>query len=207
MASFRKLDPKGSRPSGRFSSAGPVAGSPFSQAQILHLMKTEFARARRYGFPVTCMLIQVDRLEALVDLHGVALRDAVRSELGKLIQDRTRGADHLGLASEDRYLIVLPHTDGTAGMLVAERLSQSFQALEITIGVHKLSLYLSIGVASCEDQDTLFFDTMLAQAESALDDSIRMGGNRTSRFQKDQVGGVDEGSDDPANEARGRDRS
>ena len=74
MASFRRSE-AGPTGVGRFGGAGPVAGSPFSQSQILHLMKTEFARARRYGFPVSCMLVQVDRLDALVDLHGGALRD------------------------------------------------------------------------------------------------------------------------------------
>ena len=111
MATFRRSD-AGPTGVGRFGGAGPVSGSPFSHAQILHLMKTEFARARRYGFPVSCMLVQVDRLDALVDLHGGALREMVRVEVGKLVHDKTRGADHLGLASDDRYLVVMPHTGG-----------------------------------------------------------------------------------------------
>ncbi|MCA8956205.1 MAG: GGDEF domain-containing protein [Planctomycetes bacterium] len=200
MASFRSSDPGAGKLSGRFHRSGPVAGSPFSQAQILHLMKTEFARARRYGFPVACMLIHVDRLEALVDLHGGALREAVRTELGKLVQDKTRGADHLGLASEDRYLIVMPHTDGIAGLRVAERLRKAFRNLEIQIGNNVLALGLSIGVASCEDQATLFFDTLLAQAEAALDDSVRRGGNRACLFGKDRMTGADELPDDGSGE-------
>ncbi len=183
--------------SGRFGTAGPVAGSPFSQAQILHLMKTEFARARRYGFPVTCMLIQVDRLDSLVDLHGAALRETVRQELGRLVQDKTRGADHLGLASDDRYLIVLPHTSGEEGLLVGERLCEAFEGLEIRVGASILGLALCVGVASSDDQETLFFDTLLARAEVAVEYSVRDGGNQACLFRKDQVSGVDELPEDP----------
>jgi diguanylate cyclase (GGDEF)-like protein len=197
MATFRRSESGDRKLSGRFTGAGPVAGSPFSHAQILHLMKTEFARARRYGYPVACMLIQVDRLSALVDLHGASLREAVRRELGKLVLDKTRGADHLGLASEDRYLIVMPHTDGPAGLLVGDRLRRAFEDVEVSLGGHQLALQLSIGVAACEDQETLFFDTLLARAE-ALEYSTRLGGNQASLFCRDQIAGVDDIPDDIA---------
>lgn len=197
MATFRSSERGGGKLSGQFSSSGPVTGSPFSQAQILHLMKTEFARARRYGFPVTCMLIRVDRLDSLVDLHGAALRDAVRQELGRLVQDKTRGADHLGLASEDRYLIVLPHASGEEGLLVGERLREAFQDLEIRVGANVLALQLSVGVASSDDQATLFFDSLLARAEAALENSSRGGGNAACLYQKDQISGVDDLPDEP----------
>jgi diguanylate cyclase (GGDEF)-like protein len=186
MASFRKSD-RGPANAGRFGGAGPVTGTPFTQSQILHLMKTEFARARRYGFPVSCMLVQVDRLESLVDLHGGALRDMVREEVGKLVHDKTRGADHLGLASDDRYLVVMPHTGAHEGLHVAERLRQAFHELEFRVGNHELALQISCGVASCDDQATLFFDTMLTQAEAALEFSSGRGGNCCSLFRKHQI--------------------
>ena len=75
---FRKGSARGAGSSslpGRFAGLGEVAGSPFSQAQILHLIKTEFSRARRYEHPIACILIQVDRLTALVDVHGRQLRE------------------------------------------------------------------------------------------------------------------------------------
>jgi diguanylate cyclase (GGDEF)-like protein len=189
MASFRKSDAGPTR-KGRFGGGGPAAGSPFSQSQILHLMKTEFARARRYDFPVACMLVQVNRLGALVDMHGGALREMVRTELGKLVHEKTRGADHLGLASDDRYLVVMPHTNGSQGLHVAERLRVAFHAFEFRIGGNELALSLSIGVASCDDQSTLFFDTMMTQAEAALEYSFSTGGNPCSLFRKDQISGL-----------------
>ncbi len=197
MASFRSSERGGGKLSRRFSSAGSVAGSPFSQSQVLHLMKTEFARARRYGFPVSCMLIQVDRLDSLVDLHGVALRETVREEFNKLVQEKTRGADHLGLASEDRHLIVMPHTPAEGAVLVGERLREGFEDLEVRVGANVLALHLSVGIASSDEQDTLFFDTLMAQAEAALQYSVSDGGNLVSLFNKDQIPDVGDGSDDP----------
>ncbi len=178
---FRKAS-QGSQGFGGFGHEGPVAGSPFSQAQILHLMKTEFARARRYSYPVSVVLLGVDRLGALVDMHGSQLREVVRKELGKMVQEKTRGADHLGLVSDERYLVVMPHTDEEQATLVATRILKAFKQLEVKIGNSELALTLSIGVASCEDRDTLFFDTMLSRAEVAQGAAADSGGDALVAF-------------------------
>src|SRR5262245_64757210 len=124
---FRKGRPGGGKAAGgaRESSEGFVSSSMFSQAQILHLMKTEFARSRRHGFPLGCLLLQVDRIAQLVDLYGIDLRSKVRETLGRLVREKTRGADMLGIVNEDRYLLVLPHTSLDQTRVVAERLKSS----------------------------------------------------------------------------------
>ena len=65
-------------------SDGFLSSSLFSQAQILHLMKNEFARARRHGIPLGVVLMQVDRLPQLVDLHGLGLRAAVKQAVARV---------------------------------------------------------------------------------------------------------------------------
>ncbi|MEE9126304.1 MAG: diguanylate cyclase [Planctomycetota bacterium] len=186
---FRKGGTRGAHSSslpGRFAGQGAVSGSPFSQAQILHLMKTEFGRARRYGFPVACILIQVDRLTSMVDVHGRQLRDVVRRELSKLITGKTRGADHLGLVSDDRYLLVLPHATEQDATSVGERIWETFGMLEVESGGNVLSLSLSMGIASTDNQKTMFFDTILSQAETALSWAIDGDGGQVVVYCEEQ---------------------
>lgn len=174
---------------------GFLSTSLFSQAQILHLMKNEFARARRHGVPLGCALLQVDRLPQLVDLHGLELRNAVRGALTSLVREKTRGADLIGVTNDDRYLLMLPHTDLAATRLVAQRLQQQFSQLEVTVDGRVLALSLSIGVTACTDQSTLFFDTFVAQAEAALDYAVEQGGDCIASFGEVQLrGGVEDGT-------------
>lgn len=191
---FRRGRPGGTTPKAAGDAGdGFLSSSLFSQAQILHLMKNEFARARRYGVPLGCVLIQVDRLHQLVDLHGVELRNAVRAALAQLVRDKTRGADLLGASSDDRYLLILPHTDLAHTHLVATRLQQLFGELEIKVDGRELLLTVSIGVTACTDQTTLFFDTFVAQAEAALDYALHHGGNQVATFGAVQLRGGDHG--------------
>lgn len=184
---FRKGRAGGSpAASGRDGGEGFLSSSLFSQAQILHLMKNEFARARRHGIPMGCVVMQVDRLPQLVDLHGAELRQAVRHTLAALVREKTRGSDLLGTTNDDRYLLVLPHTTLQQTRIVADRLHQIFGTLEIAVAERPLALTLSVGISSCEDQKTMFFDTLLAQAEAALEFAAR-GGDRVATFGESQL--------------------
>jgi diguanylate cyclase (GGDEF)-like protein len=180
---FRKGRPGGPRAGGTANSGeGFLSSSLFSQAQILHLMKNEFARSRRHGIPLGCVLLQVDRLSQLVDLHGASLRNSVREEIGQMVREKTRGADLLGATNDDCYLLVLPHTNLEQTRIVAERLHQVFQGIEIAVDGRELALSLSIGISACVDQQTMFFDTLMAQAEAALEYAMQNGGNQVISF-------------------------
>lgn len=181
---FRKRS-EGSTPS-RAGEPG-LAGSPFSRAQILHLMKNEFARARRYGLPVACLTLQVDRLASLIDIHGSALRERLRDRVAALVADNTRGHDLLGVMDDDRYLLVLPHSSEADATIVGERILESFNRLEVQVGGHVLALSMSVGLVACSDQDTMFFDTFLAKAEVALEAAVEAGGGQISVFRKEQA--------------------
>ena len=165
----------------------PTSAAPFTHAQILHLMKTEFARGRRYGIPLSCILMRVDRLRELTDIHGTELKERVQAEVGRLVAGRTRGPDHLGLISDERYLLVLPHTEADDAVLVAERIKRDFASLEVKSKGSVLALTLSVGVVSCEDKDTLFFDTVLSRAEAALGWARDAGGDAVEVFRRERL--------------------
>lgn len=193
---FRKTRPVGQRAmGGRDADEGFLSGSLFSQAQILHLMKNEFARSRRYGLPLGCIVLQVDRLPQLVDLYGAELRHGVRAAMAALVRDKTRGSDLLGTTNDDRYLLVLPHTDLPGTRLVAERLHEAFGGLEVEADGKPLALTVSIGVSSVVDHKAMFFDTLLGQAESALEDAARAGGDLVRSFGETQLRDATDGAE------------
>lgn len=182
----------------RESGQGFLSGALFSQSQILHLMKMEFARSRRHGQPLGCLSLQVDRMPQLVDLYGAELRATVRDTLTSLVRDKTRGADLLGTVSEDRYLLMLPQTDLGQTRIVAERLHEIFHGLEITVGGRPLALTLSIGITASGEQQAMFFDTLLGQAEMALEWALAHGGDRIVSFGETQLlDGGDEATKPP----------
>ena len=83
-------------------SSEPGAGV-FSLSQIRHLMRVEFGRAQRYGYPLSALVIAVDRLDELRDRFGYEFRETVLEAVIELLQEETRTCDYLGRLMDDRH--------------------------------------------------------------------------------------------------------
>lgn len=155
----------------------PDAGV-FSLTQIRHLMRVEFSRAQRYGYPVSCILIAVDRVDHLRDLYGYGFREAVMEAVIELLQGATRTCDYLGRLMDDRLMAILPHTTRKGAETTAKRILASARGLQFEAEGRGLQVTLSIGISHYEDENTLFFDSLVEAAEKALASAIEAGGDR-----------------------------
>jgi diguanylate cyclase (GGDEF)-like protein len=148
----------------------------FSYTQILHLLKIEFARARRYQYQLSCVLVEVDRLGSLGDMHGSTFRDEVERAVADLLNRHSRSCDFVGRLGE-RFVILLPHTDAKGAELLAQRLHDRVGELDVRVDDRPLRISASIGVATLEGDDSIFFDTVLKRAENALSEVVSRGGD------------------------------
>lgn len=165
---------------------GPdAAASPFTHAQILHLMRTEFSRSRRHSLPLACLMLEVDHLRDYALRHGDDVRRAANEALSRFVAKHTRGGDHLGLLSEGRYLLLLPHTGGEEAQIVAQRFLEKVRDLELDIAGSQLPVTLSVGIAAVEagGGDNLFFDVLVSQAEAAVQHAVSRGGDVVVEYQ------------------------
>ena len=165
------------------SEVSSTKGSPqgdglFSLTQIRHLMRVEFGRAQRYGYPITCMIVEVDRLGYLRDLYGYDLKEAVLEDVVGVLQDHTRSCDYLGRQVDDRLMAVMPHTDRQGGLSAADRLLEQVRALNFEVDGRTLQVAVSIGITHFEDNNTLFFDQLVEGAEAAVAEAAAAGGDR-----------------------------
>ncbi len=160
------------------SDHAPEDSHLFSLAQIQHLIRVEFNRAQRYGYPISCLMVSVDRLGYLRDLYGYSVKETILGQIVDLLKTEIRSSDFLGRLPDDRLLTVVPHTgsDGTAVM--AERILAAARELEFRAGDRTLCVTLSIGYSYNENNDTMFFDALLEAADDALDDAQSQGGDR-----------------------------
>ena len=159
-------------------SSDPGAGV-FSLSQIRHLMRVEFGRAQRYGYPLSCLVIGIDRLDSLRDLYGYEFREQVLAAAIELLQEETRTCDYLGRLMDDRLMAILPHTTAEGAQASARRILAAARRLVFQPqGNASIRVTLSIGISHYEDDNTLFFDSLVEAAEGALSEAARSGGDR-----------------------------
>jgi diguanylate cyclase (GGDEF)-like protein len=155
----------------------PGAGV-FSLSQIRHLMRVEFGRAQRYGYPLSCLVIGVDRLDSLRDLYGYEFRESVLEAVIELLQEETRTCDYLGRLMDDRLMAILPHTTVDGAQAGARRILTAARRLSFQPQGQRIGVSLSIGISHYEDDNTLFFDSLVEAAEGALSEAAKSGGDR-----------------------------
>ena len=176
--------------------------SLFSLAQIQHLMRVEFSRAQRYGYPIACLMIAVDRLGHLRDMYGYEAKEEIIDSLVDLLKHATRNSDFLGRMADDRLLAVVPHTGPTGIRSLASRHVEQVHQLEFDSDGRRIPITVAIGGSydgsdeggEPADQRTMFFDALLQASEEALDDAVAAGGDRVVFLTPAELGGAGGGS-------------
>jgi GGDEF domain-containing protein len=72
---------------------------------------------------------------------------------------------------------VLPHTETKGAQLLAQRLHDRIAGLDVRVDDRALRISASIGVATQDGDDSIFFDAVLKRAETALADVLARGGD------------------------------
>ncbi len=150
----------------------------YSVAQIQHLQRIEFARAQRYGYPLACMLLAVDQLDSLRDLHGYDFKEQVIERLVDLLKRATRSSDFIGRTADDRLVLLLPHTPPHGARTLAVRLIENSGVLSAELGGDVARVSVSIGLSTLQGEGVLFHDALYREAELALEAAIAAGGGR-----------------------------
>lgn len=146
----------------------------------------EFKRARRFGEPLSVLLIDVDHFKHINDQHGHLVGDDVLRQLGATLRtDLPRQFDILARFGGEEFAVVLPHTDREAAVLVAERLRIAVETTSIQTAAGSLFITISIGIGHLSTRtnaEPLTTHDLLDEADRCLYESKRQGRNRVTAY-------------------------
>jgi GGDEF domain-containing protein len=120
----------------------------------------EIARGRRYKYPVSLVLVGLDRVLENAPDSQVQAAVRQRSALIRLLLSKMRSSDHVAFRGEDQLALVLPHTPA-AGALAF--LDKNLPEIKIATGIDP-----RIGVAEFPT-DAGSPEDLVTEAESALE--------------------------------------
>ncbi len=114
----------------------------------LERFEAEIARAKRYGSPLSALMIDADHFKQVNDRYGHLVGDDVLRALAKLFTQTLRQTDLLGRYGGEEFCIFLPNTGLEGARVVAERLCDQVRALVFTTDAGaRVNLSCSIGIA------------------------------------------------------------
>jgi len=146
-------------------------------------LQSEFQRAQRYNHPLSLIMIDIDLFKEVNDRWGHLVGDEVLRRLAALIVATVRDSDVVCRYGGEEILIILPHTEGRAAVVVAEGLRSKIESTDIVTEdavshFGTIRVTASFGVAAiCQEIDSVH--SLLGQADKALYFAKKLGRNRT----------------------------
>jgi len=141
----------------------------------------ETARAVRYLQPFSVILWDVDRFKEVNDRHGHPTGDLVLQALAGRTLQALRRSDFVARYGGEEFAVLLPHTEGDAARIVAEKLRRLAETSPIRTQTGPVRVTLSVGVATWHpDEDG---QALVKRADDALYQAKRAGRNRVMTAQ------------------------
>jgi diguanylate cyclase (GGDEF)-like protein len=152
----------------------PLTGAA-NRRSFLETADAELIRARKAGWPVCVLALDVDHFKRINDTYGHPGGDRVLVELATAMKHDLRATDLLGRIGGEEFAVLLPGANVGSAMEIAEHLRETVRALAIEHDDSVIALTISIGVA--EVQEVNLFAGMKA-ADEALYRAKTEGRNR-----------------------------
>lgn len=144
-----------------------------NRQSIDQLWEREIQRSVRYGDIFSVLLIDIDHFKQVNDNYGHLVGDELLFQFAQLLQQVSRDTDHVGRWGGEEFVVLIPNTNLSSAVLMAEKLRDTIESFNFTT-VGKLTV--SIGLATYRNgmnQDELF-----AVADAALYRAKACGRNR-----------------------------
>jgi diguanylate cyclase (GGDEF)-like protein len=135
-------------------------------------------QARRYGSPLSMLMIDLDNFKTYNDSYGHLRGDMILKEIAALLLAHTRASDLVARYGGEEFAVLLPETGEEHAHSVGEKIRQVIEEHPFALAAGELpkSLTISVGVASSSAEPSA--DSLIQKADVALYRAKEAGKNR-----------------------------
>ncbi|QWZ07666.1 diguanylate cyclase [Nocardioides panacis] len=139
---------------------------------------TEWERCRRYGRPMSLIMMDLDHFKRLNDEHGHLLGDQVLREVATAVNGVLRSTDTAYRYGGEEIVVLLRETGLEDAALAAERLREAVSVIRV-VEHPQVTVSTSAGVAA-RHASMSHYTGLVSKADKALYEAKRLGRNRVA---------------------------
>lgn len=156
-----------------------LTGLPNRRA-FFEAAQAEMARARRHGFGVVLLLMDIDHFKRVNDTLGHTAGDLALVAVSGVLHQGMRQGDLAARLGGEEFVALLSHCSLDAGLGFAERLREAIQGEAIDVGGGQPPLHLTVSIGLADSvRHGHDLDALIAQADEAMYKAKHSGRNRT----------------------------
>ncbi len=147
----------------------------------------ELRRSRREQTTLSVLMIDIDHFKHVNDTYGhLAGDECIKAMANAAAPFFKRPADLFARYGGEEFAALLPGTNEQGALLVAESIRSAIEQMQVTSAAGKLSMTVSIGVASLMITSATEKEVLLARADEALYQAKRSGRNKVVAYQQEE---------------------
>jgi len=141
-----------------------------------------FHLARREGFGLSVLLLDLDHFKSINDEFGHAGGDRVLESFGKVARQVSRKSDICGRLGGEEFAFILPNTSSEQAWTFADRLHKAVRKTIIMYDGSAIRFTLSIGIAAFAEGEVENIDRSLNLADKAMYQAKKNGKDQSVIF-------------------------
>ena len=145
----------------------------------------EIKRARRFSFPLTLVMFDVDGLQQINEKHGRKAGDGVLFEIARILKDSVRATDIPARFGDEEFAVILAHTTAEQALIFAERLRERIAKTKIQTISAEVQVTVSVGLGEYEASIERHYQ-LVEHTQKAVELSKQKGKNRTTTWKKEE---------------------
>ena len=162
------------------SSTDYLTGASTRRA-FFEVASSEVARARRYGQPLSLLLVAPDNFRDISSLQGEEFANEWLRAIAGVCRQESRTTDVLGRVGGEEFAVLLPSTELSGGLVLAERIRERMQRHVFAGDSQAMRCTLSVGVAEVTDE-VVSVDGLLEASSTAVERARQAGMNLVVGF-------------------------
>ncbi|MEI2781052.1 MAG: diguanylate cyclase [Candidatus Competibacter sp.] len=148
-----------------------------NRRRLFDCLEQEVYRAQRYGTALSLVMFDIDHFKRINDSWGHATGDWVLCRIARETHQLLRKTDQAGRYGGEEFVVLLPETDLSEALLLAQRLSRRISDTVITPEHDApMPVTVSVGVAALASDET--GEELIHRADQALYRAKQNGRNR-----------------------------
>ncbi len=140
-------------------------------------LKENSLLAKRLGYPLTCIMADIDFFKKCNDTYGHQAGDLVLEEFAGVLKYNIRRTDICARYGGEEFVILLPNTPQKNGIKLAEKIRKKVEKLKIDYESVIIKITASFGVASGEDEMNLG-ENLVRMSDDSLYEAKQSGRNK-----------------------------
>lgn len=131
---------------------------------------------------VAILMLDIDHFKHFNDTYGHASGDMVLQEVANVIKNSVRSEDLAARYGGEEFVVMLFESNEEAAVMVAERIRNNIQALDLEYEGAHMKVTISIGVSVYSGTERIAAKKLVENADTALYESKKTGRNKTTAY-------------------------